>query len=479
MTSTLPLDYDGYDVGITNRPLALAEALRDFGLRTIAFSSSPWLSRTFAYDRGFEEFYELFDLDKFWIIFSNIYRKYFTGLLDKGVIDEKRFCEIIGRSFGRILAGLQNLCADKQREIEEGLFPDRVELHRHDFNAMQEALRKIASDFSDNTGEYIMKRMRNDLEADIRMFLLGKPTRGAVKAFLTKSADHLLKLLFVQLWRYEYSPPASYLSQRIISTVCENRNRPFFLWTHFLDIHDSTYISGPIGLPPNALSMVPGRLLTRSHPANVVRTFSLRFVDNHIAQIIATLKSQDLFESTLIVIAGDHGIHLKCPEEIGGNLFDESTHVPLIFYNPHIEPRTISEPCGLIDIAPTILDLLGKEPCPEFKGRSLICPLSSDYPVILESLGPGPCALRFKAIKMAVVRGKYKLIWREPGYEESCPAGANYLFDLETDPAEKNNLYSDQKYSKTISELESIVHERCAELRKRHRETGQTDEYLQ
>jgi len=471
LTSTLPLDYGGYDTGILNKPVTLAESLQNCGLHTIGFSSSPWLGLLYGYDRGFNEFYELFDIDKLWKIFVNVYHKFYANLFAKDIITKSEFCEIIGKSFSYILVSLQSQCANKRREIQEYKFSYRMELHRHDFKAMQEALRKIASDFSAHSDEYIMKKMRNGLEADIGMFLMGNSTQGTEKAFLIKNINRLLKLLSVQLWRHLYSVPASYLKEQVIATIQDNRKTPFFLWTHFLDIHDKTYIAGRVGFPPS-ISLGLKHLISRGNPASLTQTFSLRFIDNNIAQIIASLKSQDLLDSTLIVIAGDHGMNSKSPEKMAGNLFDESTHVPLIFYNPNIEPRIISEPCGLIDIAPTILDLLGKNPCSDFTGRSLVRPLSSDYPVILESLGPGPCDMNHKAIKMAVIRGRYKLIWREPGYENTCPAGDNYLFDLEADPGERKNLYSDQKYSKIVSELENIVHERCNKLRNRHQETG-------
>ncbi len=474
-SSTLPLDCGGYDIGLLKRPVTLPEALQYIGIHTVGFSSSPWLSRFFMYHRGFDEFHELFDIQKFWMLFTIIYVKYYALLLEKELISKSEFVDILGPVFSDFFSGFKNLCIGKQRENEKKKFPYRIELHRHNFRMLQKASDRMLRDFQKDPNGFMVGKMKRCIDTDITMFLLGKPARSVWRSLLTKSMSHLFGLFMLQLWRHEYSVPASYLAEQVILSIRKNQRRPFFIWTHFLDIHDKTYISGNIGMPPNFLTLGLGHFLNKSNSASLTQTFSVRFVDSHIAQIVAALKSQGLFESTLIIIAGDHGTYLRCPEKMAGSLFDESTHVPLIFSNPNIEPRIVSEPCGLMDIAPTILDLLGKEPCQEFKGRSLMRTLTPDYPVILESLGPGPCDLRFKAIKMAVVRGKYKLIWREPGYEKSCPPGANYLFNLETDPAEKNNLYSEQKYSKVVSELESIVHERCRKLRRRYHETGQTD----
>jgi len=271
----------------------------------------------------------------------------------------------------------------------------------------------------------------------------------------------------VQLWRYEYAPPASYLGERISAAIRENCDRPFFMWTHFLDIHDEIYIGGRVGIPPNCLTLGLAHLLNRSNPAILTHTFSLRFIDHQIAKIITTLKSQGLFDSTLIVITGDHGVCVETAER-AGSLFDEVIRVPLIFYNSNFQHRVVTELCSLQDIAPSILTLLGKESCPEFKGRSLVQEPAPTGPVILESLGSGPGDFRFKAIKMAVVHGKYKLIWQEPGYVDSCLPSQNYLFDLEADPNERTNLYDKREYREVALALESIVQERAKKLRLWH-----------
>jgi len=65
-TSTLPLDYGGYDDGIATRPVSVFEHLSGHGYETVGMVSGLMVSSFYGYDRGFNEFYFLGDLDVFW-----------------------------------------------------------------------------------------------------------------------------------------------------------------------------------------------------------------------------------------------------------------------------------------------------------------------------------------------------------------------------------------------------------------------------
>ena len=80
-TSTLPLDFGGYDYGIKQRPITLAEVFKMQGFRTVGFSPSFWLDSFSGYDRGFDEFYAMNDIAGFWRNLSSIYLQYYDSLL--------------------------------------------------------------------------------------------------------------------------------------------------------------------------------------------------------------------------------------------------------------------------------------------------------------------------------------------------------------------------------------------------------------
>ncbi|MCP4713521.1 MAG: sulfatase-like hydrolase/transferase [Deltaproteobacteria bacterium] len=468
-TSTLPLDCGGYDAGILNRPRTLVEVLQEAGLYTTGFSTSPWLGHLFGYARGFDEFYELFDVNIFWKTFSTVYHKFYYNLLSGNTISQQEFCRIVGDLFGRYLADMLRQCTVKQQELAEKKFPYHMTLHRHSFKGLIEALRSAQREFNNDPDTYVVNRLTKDIVHDIALFLSDKKTQCDINTSLVKLLDHTLRLLWIQVWRQEYSVPSSYLRRLINETIVRHRQKPFFIWTHFLDVHDNTYVSGRVGLPPDGISLGLQRARDPGNPAGLKSIYCLRFVDRQISRIIANLDAEGLLEKTLVVISGDHGTPHTCTEKSPGSLFDELVRVPLIFYNPQLQPRVVSDSCGLRDIAPTILDILGQDRCSAFEGESLLRQRSADTPVILESLGAGPGDFQYKPIKMAVLHGKYKLIWHEPGYEKTYSAGNNYLFDVAADPEERTNLYSSKEHQAIVKELESVVCKRCNTLRKQSR----------
>lgn len=61
-TSTLPLDKGGYNLGIRNRGITLAEIFKESGYKTGALISGLALGRMYGYNRGFDDFFSFFDL---------------------------------------------------------------------------------------------------------------------------------------------------------------------------------------------------------------------------------------------------------------------------------------------------------------------------------------------------------------------------------------------------------------------------------
>jgi lipoteichoic acid synthase len=101
--------------------------------------------------------------------------------------------------------------------------------------------------------------------------------------------------------------------------------------------------------------------------------------DEAVGRLIAGLRARRLDRSTLLVVFGDHG------EAFGqhtGNfahtlaLYDENVRVPLMFVLPGAEAVSalLTRTASLIDVAPTVLDLLGMVPPTAFQGASLLAP---------------------------------------------------------------------------------------------------------
>ena len=88
-----------------------------------------------------------------------------------------------------------------------------------------------------------------------------------------------------------------------------------------------------------------------------------------------------LSESTLVVVVGDHG------EAFGQHgqtthayeIYEENIHVPCLFINPQISAERRQGAGGLVDLAPTLLEGLGKDIPATWQGRSLFNKKKDDY----------------------------------------------------------------------------------------------------
>ena len=162
-------------------------------------------------------------------------------------------------------------------------------------------------------------------------------------------------------------------------------------------------------------------------------------------------------DDTVVVVLADHGDMLG---ERGlwykMNFFEGSARVPLIVHHPRrFPPRRVAEPVSLVDVLPTLTDLIGDATTPvdPLAGRSLL-DLLEDRPeepdqreVIGEYMGEGSIA----PIVM-IRRGELKFV--------HSPVDPDQLYDLAADPDERVNLAADPDWSGQVKELRAEVERR-------------------
>ncbi|MEP6714393.1 MAG: sulfatase-like hydrolase/transferase [Terriglobia bacterium] len=157
----------------------------------------------------------------------------------------------------------------------------------------------------------------------------------------------------------------------------------------------------------------------------------LQSVDRLLGEFQQTLKREGWWDRSLVVVTADHGEGLGDHGESdhGYFIYDSTMHVPLIVHWPQgttSMPARVTQPTGLIDVAPSILDFL-RIPAPTaFRGRSFLG--GSTRPVFGESVYArdsfGWSALR------SLREGPWKYI----------DAPRPELYDLSKDPRELQNL---------------------------------------
>lgn len=252
--------------------------------------------------------------------------------------------------------------------------------------------------------------------------------------------------------------PAPRINARAIDWLDDSRqgDRRFFLWLHYMDVHY------PFTPPDSFVEAVGGTPLSKRRVASLngkmqenpdelteqdVRDLRMlyeaevRFTDYHVGELIDGLGQRGLLDETAIFLTADHGEAFGEHDRFGHHPYpyDELMHVPLLVRVPGAEPGIIEEQVSLIDLPPTICDLLGVNIPDTFQGRSLV-PLLEDgslheEPAICTAKGGDVLACRTSA---------WKCIWRVA--EERVE-----LYDLDDDPGESADVA--HAYPEVVQEL--------------------------
>jgi len=167
---------------------------------------------------------------------------------------------------------------------------------------------------------------------------------------------------------------------------------------------------------------------------NAAERATLRFVDDRLRDLIDGLARQQLTDSTLIAIVSDHGPgsgRAGMGRIRDASIYEGSVRVPFIIRGPQLAgvSGTVTLPTGHIDIAPTLLGLLGIDPPLTMKGRNLA--RESDGRIVI-------LATRPPLSQVGVRAGPWKHVhWGE--------SGVNELFDVASDPDERNDVSSSHR----------------------------------
>jgi len=218
-----------------------------------------------------------------------------------------------------------------------------------------------------------------------------------------------------------------------------NRGERFFGWAHFYDPHL------PYAPPPPFDAEYPNRKYDGE----------IAYVDHIIGRLLDLLKAKGLLDRTLIVVAGDHGEALGEKKEIDHGLFlyDGTLKVPLILRLGKGLPAGVVVPSRvrLIDIMPTILDLLGMRIPSPVRGTSLLPYVrgkkKADLSSYIETYYPRE-NYGWSELK-GLIDGPWKYIL----------APTPELYDLAQDPREEKNLAAAERavVGKLTGKLEEAV----------------------
>jgi len=214
-------------------------------------------------------------------------------------------------------------------------------------------------------------------------------------------------------------------------------DRPFFLYLHFMDVHE-------FAAPPSFKTFG-----TDSRGAYLA---AVRWVDDAVERVREKLDDAGLLDRTVMIFGadhgetfGEHGVHGHAR-----NVLTPVIWVPLVFRFPFaVEPVRVATQVRNVDIAPTLLDLVGLTPPPSFEGRSLLPLMTGESePDRTTFAALGVPLFPDASVQSSVSDGEWTYARNalpeegdEQAYEDRAAApGAEYLFDRRVDPVENVNL---------------------------------------
>jgi len=289
-----------------------------------------------------------------------------------------------------------------------------------------------------NSNPYISKHSNYDRGFDIFVDELFRTAGGSLIRKLLLKYLHLKGLLGTPY------TSADKVNQRVFS-LFQNIKQPYFVWVHYMDVH-GPYVSKKGWHFKNT---VRGGMLWRKathapkelkpkEKEELVNTYKeeVHYTDFHIGELLSKVdehKTLAILTSDHGELLGEHGLFAHVP----GVLYDQLLKVPLIVKPPStclVRESRISRAVKLLDVVPTILDILNLDHHSAFDGESLVPLIQGD-----------PEAYKCESIISEVWTKLLSVRKNQWKFIAHYVKGKKYLYDLENDPNEKYNLADERQ----------------------------------
>jgi hypothetical protein len=263
-------------------------------------------------------------------------------------------------------------------------------------------------------------------------------------------------------------PKCDKLTLEAIEWIRRNKSNPFFLWIHYMDVHNPYLVGEDLKRIKKLSYFVREQELVRkSHEAyvkgervekgevyrrmmeEIIKIYDRRItaVGNCIGKLILELRREGLDKGTALILTSDHGQGFleHGLYSHGPYFYEEFLRVPMIlgFLKGEGGLERINDNRSSIDIAPTVLSILGEGEGSGYRGRSIL--EDSRSPAIYsEALYPGkepPLAIISGNVEDLRVTISIKKMWKKYIVHIS-PSGLikEELYDLMDDPGEEVDI---------------------------------------
>lgn len=182
---------------------------------------------------------------------------------------------------------------------------------------------------------------------------------------------------------------------------------------------------------------------------------SVTFMDEQVGKLLDEIERLGLKDNTAVVFTSDHGIHLGEKEFwLKGNVRENVTHVPLLISAPGYKTGVNDSMVELVDIYPTIVDILGLEIPSQCEGSSLKPILEKptekvkDYALSIKEDARSGDRLALRTNQWAY----YK-------YDDGAE-----LYDMIKDPMQFNNLANNPEYKEELKQCNEKLNKKLNNL---------------
>ncbi|MEP6670058.1 MAG: sulfatase-like hydrolase/transferase [Chthoniobacter sp.] len=170
----------------------------------------------------------------------------------------------------------------------------------------------------------------------------------------------------------------------------------------------------------------------------------MALADDCIGRLIDAMKARGTWNRTLFVFTSDHGEMMGAHGTLSkGRFWEESARVPLVIRWPgHVQAGRTPALAQLFDVYPTIVEAIGGTVSPGRFARSLL-PVATGQAT----------SVRDVAVSEIGLTSPLGIMLRDPRYKWWADHDKEYLFDLDADPLEQNNLAASADHRETLQQM--------------------------
>ncbi len=208
---------------------------------------------------------------------------------------------------------------------------------------------------------------------------------------------------------------------------------------------------------------------------------AVSYIDAQLGKILDEYERLGLDKNTIIVLWGDHGYHLGdhtlwCKH----SNFEQATRIPFMFAGPGIEKNIkIDHPVELVDLFPTVFDLVDVKPSKQAEGISLAPLMDGNNRTSVDkdyAISQYHRPVKTEGYSIRTDRYRYTE-WHANNYHSYLPYSDNNivateLYDYKSAPTEPKNLIDDPDMQNIKAELKAKLRKHLSDKQVYYKSNG-------